>query len=274
MYQDYWQLNAKPFEPACDEAFYYMCPPHQSAMHKLRYAVESRRPAAVLAGPAGVGKTQLVEQLGGQLDGNVFPVVQVVFPQMSDRDLLAYLADQLGAPPVDPPRRTIDESIRRIEQSLAQNLQCGRHPVVVVDEAHLLEDAGLFEPLRLLLNLKHQGQSMFTLLLVGQTELLPAVARYGSLDERIDIKVSLTALDDEQTCQYVEHRLAAAGATREIFAADGLLLIHQLTGGLPRRINRLCDLALLVGFAAERTEIDAEGLQSVSDELVTMTQAA
>ena len=147
-------------------------------------------------------------------------------------------------------------------------------PLSFVDEAHLLEDAGLLEPLRLLLNLKHSARSLFTLLLVGQMGVLPAVARYGSFDERIDLKVTMPAFDDEQTCQYIEHRLQAAGATREIFTPDGMLLAHQLAGGLPRRINRLCDLALLVGFASNRSEIDAEAIQSVSDELVVLTKAA
>lgn len=274
MYEEYWQLAAKPFEPSCEADFYFACPAHQSAMHKLRYAIEGRRPAALLAGPAGVGKTQLTELLRDASVAAKMPFVQVVFPQMSDRDLLVYLAEQLGAAPAPAPRYTIDESLGRIEAVLRQYHGSGRHAIVVVDEAHLLEDSGLFEPLRLLLNLKVEGRSLFTLLLVGQPSLLPAIGRSGSLEQRIDIKVTMPPLDDEQTCQYIEHRLAAAGATRDIFTPDGLLVVHQLTSGLPRQINRLCDLALLVGYASGRTEIDAEALQTVSDELVTLTPAA
>ncbi|MEQ8835965.1 MAG: AAA family ATPase, partial [Lacipirellulaceae bacterium] len=176
--------------------------------------------------------------------------------------------------PAAEPRYTVEESLRRLQFVLKNNAQQERHAVVVVDEAHLLEDTGLLEPLRLLLNLNDAGQPLFTLLLVGQPSLLPAIARFGALEERLDSKATLQPLDAEDTCQYIEHRLKTAGATREIFDVDALLAAHQLTGGLPRRINRLCDLALLVGFANEQPTIDAETLQSVRDELVGVTPLA
>lgn len=268
MYTDYWQLAAKPFESRYDESFFFSCPTHQATLHKLRYLLEGRRAAGLLAGPAGVGKTQLISVLKQQAGEVQRPFVEVVFPQMTERDLLVYLAEQLGAPPAAEPRYTVEESLRRLQFVLKNNAQQEHHAVVVVDEAHLLEDTGLLEPLRLLLNLNDAGQPLFTLLLVGQPSLLPAIARFGSLEERLDAKATLQPLDAEETCQYIEHRLQAAGATREIFAVDALLAAHQLTGGLPRRINRLCDLALLVGFANEQPTIDAETLQAVRDELV------
>ncbi|QDT00697.1 ExeA family protein [Adhaeretor mobilis] len=274
MYQDYWQLAAKPFEPRCDEGFFFSCASHQAVLHKLRYALESRRAAALLAGPTGVGKTQLIAELRRQAGEAYRPFVEVVFPQMTERDLLVYLAEQLGAPPASDPRYTVEESLRRLNYVLNTNAQQERHAVVVIDEAHLLEDTGLLEPLRLLLNLNDAGQPLFTLLLVGQPALLPAIARFGALEERLDAKATLEPLDSEETCQYIEQRLQAAGASREIFAVDALLAAHQLTGGVPRRINRLCDLALLVGFANERPTIDAETLQAVRDELVGTTPLA
>lgn len=274
MYTDYWQLAAKPFESRYEESFFFSSPAHQATLHKLRYLLEGRRAAGLLAGPAGVGKTQLISVLKQQAGEVHRPFVEVVFPQMTERDLLVYLAEQLGAPPAAEPRYTVEESLRRLQFVLKNNAQQERHAVVVVDEAHLLEDTGLLEPLRLLLNLNDAGQPLFTLLLVGQPSLLPAIARFGALEERLDAKANLQPLDAEETCQYIEHRLQAAGATREIFAVDALLAAHQLTGGLPRRINRLCDLALLVGFANEQPTIDAETLQAVRDELVGVAPLA
>jgi general secretion pathway protein A len=274
MYLDYWQLDAKPFEPNFEAAFAFACDAHQSALRKLRYAIENRRAAALLAGPAGAGKTQLIETLHRQLEAAYQPFVHVVFPQMSERDLLVYLAERLGAPPADPPRHTIEESLRRLESLLQENVRSKRHAVVVIDESQLLEDSGLLEPLRLLLNLAVEGKPAFTLLLVGQAPLLSMAARHGSLDERLDIKVFLPALTANETRAYIEHRLGAAGASREIFTAEALLAIHQLTAGVPRRINRLCDLALLVGYANEARAIDADDLHAVHDELVAVTPAA
>lgn len=274
MYLDYWQLDAKPFEPGCDPQTFYRGAAFQSAINKLRYAIENGRAAGLVAGAAGVGKTLLVETLRQQLSDQFQPFVRVVFPQMTERDLLVYLAEQFGAPPADPPRYTIEESLRRLEYILADNVARKRHAVVVIDEAHLLEDSGLFEPLRLLLNLGPIGAPPFTLLFVGQPTLGPMIQRYGALDERIDIKVLLPAMSASETADYVTHRLEAAGATREIFAADALKTVHQLTGGVPRRINRLCDLALLVGFANGQHTIDAESLHAIHGELVTVPMAA
>lgn len=274
MYLDYWQLDAKPFESGWDSKWRYSIPAQQAALHKLRYAIENGRAAGLIAGAAGCGKTLLVETLRNQLAERFRPMVRVVFPQMTERDLLAYLAEQFGAPPAEQPRYTIEESLRRLEFVLGENARRQRHAIVVVDEAHLLEDSGLMEPLRLLLNLQHEGRPAFTLLLVGLPTLVPMVARHGSLDERMDLKVLLPPLSVEETAGYIEHRLSAAGATREIFTPDALAAVHQLTGGTPRRINRLCDLALLVGFANQRHEIDADELSAIHGELVSVAAAA
>jgi type II secretory pathway predicted ATPase ExeA len=198
----------------------------------------------------------------------------VVFPQMTDRDLLTYLAEQFGAPPADPPRYTVEESLRRLEYVFAENDRRGHHAVLVVDEAQLLEDSGLLEPLRLLLNLGSIDKPPFTLVLVGQPTVLPMVQRHGGLDERMDAKVVLPPLSSGETAEYVAHRLVLAGATREIFSAEALVAVHQLSGGAPRRINRLCDLALLVGFANGQHAIDVETLQRIHSELATVAAAA
>jgi type II secretory pathway predicted ATPase ExeA len=274
MYLDYWQLDSKPFEPACDARSFYRGASFQSAINKLRYAIENGRAAGMVAGTAGVGKTLLIETLRQQLSETYQPFVRIVFPQMSERDLLVYLAEQFGAPPADPPRYTIEESLRRLEYIFADNVSRKRRAIIVVDEAHLLEDSGLLEPLRLLLNLGPIGATPFTLLLVGQPTLGPMIQRHGALDERIDIKVLLPTLSADETAEYIAHRLEAAGATREIFAADALRTAHQLTGGVPRRINRLCDLALLVGFANGQHAIDSQSLHAIHGELVTVPAAA
>ncbi|MCC6493917.1 MAG: AAA family ATPase [Pirellulales bacterium] len=274
MYLDYWQLDAKPFEPGYDARFLYQGTAHQAAVHKLRYAIENRRPAAVLSGSAGVGKTLLIETLRRQLDDRYEPFVRVVFPQMTDRDLLAYLAEQCGAPPADSPRYTIEESLRRLEQAWAANVRSERHAVVVVDEAQLLEDSGLLETLRLLLNLASLERPAMTLVLVGQPAIVPMVRRNGAFDERVDLKVSIPALSAAETAGYILHRLAAAGSSREIFSQDGLATAFQLTEGAPRRVNRLCDLALLVGFANGQPLIDGELLRAIHGELVAVPVAA
>jgi len=270
MYRDYWQLTTKPFEPAADRAAFFSSESHEGALSKLRYAVENRRGAVVLAGPAGVGKTLLVQLLTAELAERFSPRAHLVFPQMSSRDLLVYLAEQLGAPPADPPRHTVEECVRRLEFLLGQNAGQGRHAVIVIDEAHLLEDCGALETLRLLLNFEAASQPTLTLILVGQMGLVSAVDRLPSLEERIAVKTLVRAFTAEETAAYVRHRLEAAGATREIFTPDAVEALHYLGHGTPRQINRLGDLALLVGFADRLPQLTAQQIEAVSDELVTL----
>ena len=274
MYTEYWQLSAKPFEPLVDESFVFPCQSQQAALHKLRYAVESRRSAAMLVGPSGCGKSLLAQTLQAQLGDTVGKFVQLVFPLMSTRDLLAYLAEEIGAPAADPPLRTIEESLRRLEFTLDEQVRRGKQTVLVIDEAHLLEDGGLLETLRLLTNLQPGGQPALTLIMVGQPQLLSAMRRNPSLEERLDLKMLLRPFSEQETADYVIHRLHAAGATRPIFTGEAMEALHRLSGGVPRQINRLGDLALVVGYASEQHTIDADQVEAVNDELVTIAAAA
>lgn len=268
MYEAYWQLAAKPFENTADARFYYPGESHQGALLKLRYAIENRREAALLAGPSGLGKTLLVAALERLLPPQAQPLVRIVFPQMPPDQLVAYIAAELTGEREAAP--TIDRNIRRIQARLNENVAGQRHAVLVVDEAHLLRDTSGLETLRLLLNLQVQGTPAMTLLLVGQTILLPALERLPELDERLGVKCLLRRFSAEETMAYVSHRLSAAGAARTIFDTSALEAVHELSHGVPRQINRLCDLALLIGFAEERPGITAAQIEAVADELVAV----
>ncbi len=140
----------------------------------------------------------------------------------------------------------------------------------MIDEAQELAEAGTLETVRLLLNFEHEAVSAMTLLLVGQPALLPLLDRMPQLDERLAVKCLLRRLSLEETIGYIQHRLEAAGAGREIYDASALEAIHHLTLGVPRRINRLCDLTLLIGYAEERELISREQVEAVSEELVAV----
>jgi general secretion pathway protein A len=275
MYETYWQLEAKPFENTADTQFYYPAETHQGALLKLRYAVENRRAAALLSGGAGLGKSLIVRALLQQLAETFAPRVHLVFPQMPSDQLLAYLAESLGsadqfgtgAAGHTPP---IQQSLRHLERALSENVEQGRHAVVVIDEAQDLSDNDAWQTIRLLLNFEHQSVAAMTVLLVGQPSLLTILDRLPELDERLAVKCLIRRLSLEESCSYIQHRLQAAGARREIFDDSALEAIHHLSLGVPRRINRLCDLALLIGFAEERPVIGRAQIEAVSEELVAV----
>ncbi len=224
----------------------------------------------MLSGPSGSGKTLLVNMLREMLGEGHTPFLHLVFPQMSTPELLAYMANELDGSSRISNDLSVPQSIRRIKEFLLDNAKAKRHAVVVVDEAHLIEDAHTLEALRLLLNFEYDGGPTLTLLLAGQTGLLPTLDRMPQLEERLGVKCLIRSFTRQETADYVAHRLKVAGATRTVFDADSLPALHALTGGIARRINRLCDLALLIGFAEEQETITAAHFESVSHELVAV----
>lgn len=269
MYESYWQLSSRPFENNADSRFFFRSETHQTTLLKLRYVVEQRKGAALLVGGSGFGKSFLVEMLAHDLAEAQGPLVSLVFPQMPAPELLAYLAIELGAEENTLRREStgLDWSVRKIQHLLLHYAERGRHPLVVVDEAHLIDDPAVFQALRLLLNFQHRNQPTFTLVLVGQRDLLSSIQRLPQLDERVAVKCVLRPMSYEETLGYVTHRLQAAGAPRTLFEPAALDALFDLSGGIPRRLNNLCDLALLVGFADGLRTISVEQLEAVSEEL-------
>ena len=271
MYETHWQLERKPFDGGLDPAAYYPSETHQGALLKLRYILENRQGAAVLSGPPGTGKTLLLQMLRRQLPADHTPFVQIVFPHLPVGQLIAYVAEELGAPKAEAATGTLEENLRRIQRFLTENHRQGKHAVLAIDEAHLIEEARTFEALRLLLNFEVDGKTPLTLLLVGQPGVLTQLERMPSFEERLGVKCMLRPFTLEETVSYASHRLQAAGAKRPIFDNDAWETLFELTAGHARRINRLCDLALLIGFAEERASVNSAQLEAVSQELVNVT---
>ena len=274
MYEEHWKLTERPFENRTENQFYYPAETHQAALLKLHYAIENRRSAALLCGPGGMGKSLVINSLRRQLGEQFRPICHIVFPAMSSDQLIRYIVEQVDPGQSEGIRETSSD-LARFERFLQGSLDAQRHPVIVVDEAHLLEQYDLLEPLRLMLNLaatEAVGEAAWTLVLVGQPTLLSHVERYHALDERLAVKCMLNRLLPEETTAYIQHRVRCAGANaEEIFDEPALERIHTLTQGIPRRINRLCDLALMVGYAEDRTILSAETIDSVHGDLAAPT---
>jgi len=272
MYSHYWSLERPPFENTLDPSYFFPSQTHQAALWKLRYLIENRKGAGVLVGPTGSGKTMVVHRLAEELGTDAGPWIHVVFPQMSANDLLSYLAVQLGGEAVSEQHLPLPRSVslQLIERILVELTRQGRHPVIVVDDAHFINDPDTLQALELLLNFQRSPHCEFSLILLGDRLLLPRLTRMPRFDERLIARSMLQSLSQDEVARYIRFRLEVSGARSSMFDGASLDEIATLSGGIPRRINRLADLALLVGYADNRMSLSADDIVTVNEELATV----
>jgi len=273
MYQAYWQLTERPFDSSLDVRFYYPSQTHQAALLKLRYALEHQAEAALLTSGPGMGKTLVVGILRHLLGEQFGPWIEIAFPQMPVADLLAYVADTLEGqehPAGQPP---VSRTIRRLEHLAAEVAGQGRRPVLILEDAHLITDPERWEEIRLLLNIRAGQRTAWTVLLVAQPALLPLLERMPAWEDRLAINCFLRPFGPMETAGYVAHRLKMAGSSRDLFDPAALDALHQHSRGIPRRINRLADLALLLGYAEGEDLIRAEQIEAIVEEMFTFSSA-
>ena len=146
--------------------------------------------------------------------------------------------------------------------------------LLAIDEAHLLDRLETLDTLRLLLNFQSQGEYDLSLLLIGQPRVIPSIQRLRGLDERMNVKCLLRPLNAEESAGYVRHRMNLAGAEHEIFDETALDEVFRQTLGVPGRINRLCDLALLIGFAEGHHCLSVTQIAEVAKELMSVGESS
>ena len=278
MYQAHWSFQGRPFDSRSDTKSYFPSDSHEAALLKLLFAIESRRSVAVVCGEPGVGKTMLLDKAFSQLPEFAAPTVRIVYPAMPPDQMLRYIARQIAPHEGAEPLGDIGQSIESIERILRHNVGDNQHAVIAIDEAHLLAGFGSLEPLRLLLNLATElteTESAMTIVLSGSSTLLSHLARQPSLEDRIAVRCVLERFSNEETTAYIRHRLRSVGWNKTMmFDDEAMELIQELTLGVPRRINRLCDLALMVGYAQDKTQIDAFTIETANAELTSRSAAA
>lgn len=279
MYCDYWSLSEPPFRSDGSLAAFVGVPEAEDALLKLRYIVQEGKAGGVLVGRSGVGKTLLVRRLAAQLcesddESQRAEVIRVPFPRLSPPELVADIAVRLGGDPVvcDSTRVGLDRLLEALRQELfACNTQ-QRPPVLVIEEAHTIDDPAVWRTLRLLMNLAEEPGSHFTLLLVGQNELLGRLREVPELDQRVAVRVALPPLCEASVAQYVQQRLQRVGGQSPL-AGEAISQLTQLSGGIPRAINELAELSLLVGVADRVDDVTAADVLAAHREL-RMPQAA
>jgi len=261
MYLEYWGLREKPFQNTSDPRFLCLSEQHEEALTRLKYAVDEYKACALLSGVFGSGNTLLAQALMDQLPKDRFVAAFIFNPQLSPVELLREIIYQLGVHDRIPEQKT--DILHRFSDILNDNYAESRHTVIIVDEAHLIEERLIFEELRLLLNFQKRDKFLLTLILIGQPELREKILNIKPFEQRVSIRFHLKGMRPEETKRYMLHRLSVAGASRPIFEEEAFESIHESTGGIPRRINQICDLALLAGFGMKAETVDSAIVREV-----------
>ncbi len=259
MYLEYWGLQEFPFENVPDPKFMYYSQEYEEALVRLLYAVQRKKGCALLTGEVGCGKTTLSRVLVQKLAENSCEIGLITNPVLDPQEFLKETTFQLG---LNPQSNLKVDLQNLIKNKILENEKTEKSTVLIIDEAQLIPRA-TFEEVRLMLNFQLNDKFLITLILIGQPELRDIISDIKQLDQRIAIKYHLKPLTFEEVREYISLRLQKAGAARSIFSPDALLEIFQGSDGIPRRINNICDMSLLIGSMSRAAAIDASTIRQI-----------
>lgn len=255
MYLEHWRLKRRPFDNTSDPTFFFESRGHQEAITRISFAVETQKAIILLTGDYGSGKTVICETVINQLPHEQFKIAFITNPRMDAIDLAREITFQLGE---DVSSRSMYDVLHVLNKLLERYASSGKNCAVFIDEAQLILDSSVLEDIRLLLNHQFQRQFLFTLVLVGQTELRDRLKSIPQMMQRIGMKFLIPNLQPDEVAQYIAHRLGVAGGALDIFDQSAIDEIAKLSKGNPREINTLCDLCLLIGALTGKARIHLE----------------
>ncbi len=275
MYADYFGLKQAPFSIAPDPRYLFMSERHREALAHLLYGLGGAGGFVLLTGEIGAGKTTVcrcfLEQIPKRCN-----VAYIFNPKLTVIELMRSVCDEfrIPYPQREPGTATVTDYLDPLNVFLLSTHAVGQNNVLIIDEAQNLS-ADVLEQLRLMTNLETAERKLLQIVLIGQPELRDMLAQPGlqQLAQRVIARFHLDALSEAETAHYIRHRLAVAGLNGPIpFSADTLSRIHRICGGVPRRINLLCDRALLGAYASNQPVVDRKVIDKAAGEVFDATE--
>ena len=266
MYEAFYGLSTKPFQLNPDPSFYFASKQHRRAKAYLEYGVSRNEGFIVITGEIGAGKTMVLRSLIEGLNGSNVITGHLVTTQLGAEDTLRMVGAAFGFRVKDVPK---SELLITLEAFLISQTSKGKRCLLIVDEAQNLTPRAV-EELRMLSNFQFGNQALLQSFLVGQPEFREILQRseMEQFRQRVAATCHIGPLDADETRLYIEHRLKCAGSKgKPTFEAAAFTGIFNASGGIPRRINAICDRLMLAGFLAGRTHLTADDLGEVLREL-------
>ena len=270
MYTQFFNLKQSPFSIAPDPRYLFMSERHREALAHLLYGIGSGGGFVLLTGEIGAGKTTVCRCFMEQIPDNC-KLAYIFNPKLSVEELLLSICDEFGIvlAPHGAGAASIKTYVDAINRYLLESHAQAKNNVLIIDEAQNLS-AEVLEQLRLLTNLETSERKLLQIILIGQPELRTMLARpeLEQLAQRVIARYHLGSLSADETGNYIAHRLAVAGATAVMpFPRKLMGQVHQLAKGVPRRINLLCDRALLGAYVENQPQVTRAILRRAAEEV-------
>ncbi len=268
MYTSFFGLKENPFNVTPDPKYLYLSPQHREAMNHLIYGINENKGFIVITGGIGTGKTTICRALLSMLNESISTAL-ILNSYISDLDLLETINQEFGIR-LEPGEQSKKRYIDALNAFLLTNFTAGKNAVLLIDESQNLPLTTL-EQIRMLSNLETEKEKLLQIVLLGQPELddLLHAPLLKQLNERITVRYDIEPLDREQIRSYVEYRITVAGSTNGIprFLTGAYSAIYDFSKGIPRRINTICDRALLIAYTKDNREIDARIIEQAAHDI-------
>lgn len=256
MYAAYFGLKENPFSLSPEPRYLFLSEQHRDALNCLIYGIKGKKGFVLISGGIGMGKTTICRSLLASLDHSVETAL-IFNTAVDELDLLETILGEYGVDIKDE-SRTKKNFIDILNDFLLRNFAAGKTAVLLIDEAQNLSH-GVLEQIRMLSNLETEAEKLIQIILIGQPEInnslmLPALRQ---LNERITVRYDLKPLSPPAVREYIRHRLTVAQGPGSLnFTRGAFSLIYNFSEGIPRRINTICDRALLIAYTKNITKID------------------